>query len=49
MEEIKKQFEVKYGYTPTGYEIVSMYLSGQLILNDKQENELINYLTSKDK
>jgi hypothetical protein len=33
----------KYGYTPSVYELHSLYTSGSLSLTDKQENELLKY------
>lgn len=41
MEQIKKQYLKKYGYTPEDNEILNMYLSGLLNLTDKQENEIL--------
>jgi hypothetical protein len=43
MQTIKKNYVKIYGYLPTNNEILSLYLSGQLSLNDKQENEIIKY------
>jgi len=41
MEQIKKEYLKKYGYTPADSEILNMYLNGQLYLTDKQENEIL--------
>jgi hypothetical protein len=43
MEDIKKHYLKIYGYTPTDNEILNLYFQGELILNDKQENEIIKY------
>jgi len=43
MQDIKKMYLKKYGYTPNDNEILNLYFSGQLTLNDKQENDLIKY------
>jgi hypothetical protein len=40
MNEIRKRHEEEYGYRPTDIEILSMYLSGELMLSDKEENDL---------
>jgi len=43
METIKKDYLKRYGYTPADAEILALYTQGQLILTDKQENQLIEY------
>jgi hypothetical protein len=43
MEAIKKKHLKIYGYLPTDNEVLSLYFSGQLLLTDKQENEIIKY------
>jgi hypothetical protein len=43
METIKKQLFKIYGYFPTDSEILNFYTNGELILTDKQENEIIKY------
>ncbi len=43
MQNIKKQYSKLYGYMPTDQEILSLYLQGDLVLTDKQENEIIKY------
>ena len=43
MESIKKNYLKVYGYSPTNDEILNLYLTGQLFLTDKQENELLKY------
>lgn len=43
MENIKKDYSKNFGYDPTDTEILSMYLSGQLLLTDQEENIIIKY------
>ena len=43
MQEIKKEYLKKYGYTPADNEILNLYLNGELILSDRQENEILKY------
>jgi hypothetical protein len=43
MQDIKKEYLKIYGYTPTDKEILNLYFQGQLILTDKQENEILNF------
>lgn len=43
MEYIKKEYLKIYGYNPTDNEILSLYFQGQLLLTDKQEDEIIKY------
>ena len=43
MQDIKKEYLKKYGYTPTDNEIYILYSNGELRLTDKQENEIIKY------
>jgi hypothetical protein len=43
MREIKDNYNNQYGYFPTDAEILSLYLLGELKINDKQENELLRY------
>jgi len=43
MKAIKKRYQQKYGYSPTDNEVLSLYLSGELTLSDKEENQLIEY------
>ena len=42
MDKIIKDWIKYYGYVPSDNEIISNYRNGQLVLTDKQENELIN-------
>jgi len=43
MQNIKKQYQKLFGYMPTDQEILSLYLQGDLIVTDNQENEIIKY------
>lgn len=43
MQTIKKDFLKNYGYIPTDNEILNLYTQGNLLLTDKQENEIIKY------
>jgi hypothetical protein len=43
MQDIKKEYLKKYGYTPGDSEILNLYLNGELILSDRQENEILKY------
>jgi hypothetical protein len=43
MQTIKNSYLKKYGYIPTDEEILNLFLSGQLSLTDRQENEIIKY------
>lgn len=43
MRKIIKDYQKKYGYTPSAWELHSLYTQGELILTDKQENELLEY------
>jgi hypothetical protein len=43
MKKIKANHKKIYGYNPTDAEILSLYRDGNLLLTDKQENELIIY------
>jgi hypothetical protein len=43
MNTIRKDFLEQYGYTPDDFELLDLYRCGELILTDKQENELIKY------
>lgn len=44
MKNLIKQYQDKYGYTPSIGELYSQYTSGSLQLTDEQENELITKL-----
>ena len=41
MQQIKNNYLKIYGYSPSDTELLNLYLSGQLLLTDKEENELI--------
>lgn len=41
MKTIIKNFIKQYHYQPTIYELYNLYTSGNLILTDKQEDELL--------
>lgn len=43
MNSIRINFTETYGYIPTDNDILSLYRSGDLILTDSQENDLIKY------
>jgi hypothetical protein len=43
MQNIKKQYQQDFGYIPTDAEILNLYYQGQIVLTDKQENDLIKY------
>lgn len=43
MQQIKNNYLKVYGYMPTDNEVLSLYLSGSLLLTDKEENEIIIY------
>jgi hypothetical protein len=43
MKSIKENFLKKYGYTPDDNDILNLYLTGELLLTDRQENELLKY------
>jgi len=44
INKIFKSYIKKFGYTPSSYEIYTMYTNGTLILTDKQENTIKEYL-----
>lgn len=41
MKKLLKDYQKKYGYIPSYNELIELYRQGQLILTDKQENELL--------
>jgi hypothetical protein len=43
MKQIKKQHLKDFGYIPTDAEILTMYTNGDMLLTDKQENEILKY------
>jgi hypothetical protein len=43
METIRQRCLKKYGYIPSDNEILKSYWSGELILNDKEEDELLEH------
>jgi hypothetical protein len=43
MQNIKKQYQKLFGYMPTDQEILSLYLQGDLIVTDNQEDQIIKY------
>jgi len=43
MENLKKQYRKKYGYSPSDNEILNLYFQGNLNLTNKQENEIIKH------
>jgi hypothetical protein len=43
MKTFLKNYENKYGYTPTYEELFSLYQQGYLQLTDEQENELLKH------
>jgi hypothetical protein len=46
LNKLAKDYQKKYGYMPTDYELLSLYQQGYLTLTDKQENEVIQYFES---
>lgn len=44
MNTLIKTLSKNYGYLVTIKDIIQMYKSGELLLTDKQENEIIKYL-----
>jgi hypothetical protein len=44
MKTIKERLAKKLGYMPSDYEIVSMYQSGMILLTDREEDIIINYI-----
>ena len=47
MKELIKQYQDKFGYTPSIGELYSQYSSGELELTDEQEDELIGALEAR--
>lgn len=47
MNELIKQYQDKFGYTPSMGELYSQYTSGELELTDEQEDELIGALEAR--
>jgi hypothetical protein len=43
MKSIRKKYLKSYGYEPTDNELLTLYQGGDLILTDKEENDLIEY------
>jgi hypothetical protein len=43
MNTIIKKFKKKYGYSPSPYELHSLYTQGALILSDKEEDAILEY------
>jgi hypothetical protein len=43
MKNIKKDLIKIYGYLLKDSEVLNLYFQGELLLTDKEENELINY------
>lgn len=43
MKKLINDYQKKYGYTPTIWELHILYTQGELILTDKQENKLLEY------
>jgi len=43
MNSIRKKYLKAYGYLPSDNELLSLYQGGDLILTDKEENDLLKY------
>lgn len=43
MNTIIKRFKEKHGYTPSPYELHSLYTQGSLTLSDKEEDAILEY------
>jgi hypothetical protein len=43
MQTIKENYLKIYGYAPNDNEILNLYLTGQLFLTDRQEDEILKY------
>jgi len=43
MEQIRRKWSLKFGYTPSDNEILSAYTNGELYLSDSEENQLLKY------
>ena len=48
VSKLKESYLKKLGYNISDYELKSLYTSGTLILNDKLENELIQYFENNN-
>lgn len=46
METIKKKWLKIYGYSPTDSEIINAYYCGEILLSDKEENEILKYISN---
>lgn len=44
MDTIKKRLSKDFGYTPTEFEVVDLYRCGELLLTDKEEDSILQYL-----
>ncbi len=44
METLRKKLSKKFGYNVSNWEIVNDYRNGFLILTDKEENAILEYL-----
>tara|TARA_R100000231_G_scaffold73798_1_gene57797 strand:+ start:179 stop:430 length:252 start_codon:yes stop_codon:yes gene_type:complete len=47
MKTIIKNYKEKFGYTPTIYELHSLFTQGMLTLSDEEENTLIKEFKTK--
>ena len=43
MKSIRKKYLKSYGYFPSDNELLTLYQGGDLILTDKEENDLLEY------
>lgn len=44
MKNLIRKYNLKFGYSPTLYELYSLYTSGSLILSDKEEDVILHYI-----
>jgi hypothetical protein len=42
MSQFVENYQKEYGYKPTLFELADLYRSGQLVLNDLQEDDLLS-------
>ena len=46
MNSIKKRLAKQFGYNPSNNEIIHLYRCGELLLSDKEENDIIKYINN---
>lgn len=44
MKKYIKEYQKKYGYKPSNFEIISLHRQGQILITSKEENEILKLI-----